>query len=63
MNGTRDRCCRVWALVGGDSEMEVSVQEVYWRMLLELTPVEEKKRKCDWAQLGALKRDGFSEVS
>ena len=53
MNGTRDRCCRFWVLAGapkralrGDSEMEVSVQEIYWRMLLELTPVE-KNRKWD----------------
>lgn len=36
-----------WVLLGADSEREVSVQEVYWRVLLELRPVEEKDRKQD----------------
>lgn len=55
-----------WVLLGADSEVEmITVQEVNWGMLLELTTVEEK-RKQDWAEgeteLGALQRGRFFTV-
>lgn len=52
-----------WVHHGADSETEISMQEVYWGVLLELTPVQEKVGKQDWArgefELGALKLGGF----
>lgn len=37
-----------WVLCGADSEAGISVQEVYWCVLLERTGVEEKEGKQDW---------------
>lgn len=54
------------SVTGADSEMEITVQEVYQGMLLELIPVEKKERKQDWAEgeiePGALKLGRFFRV-
>lgn len=65
MNENKSRC-HGWVLLGADSEMQITVQEVYQGMLWKLIPVEKKERKQDWAEgeiePGALKLGRFFRV-